>query len=111
MDTSIMARCVACGSWKPVITPFTARSGRCAPITRLVQPSPADAVPRRSVTVSSARTTVVIVTHRAEILRHVERILCLQDGAQIGFGPRADILPRLYRGAGVAADPRAARIG
>jgi PrtD family type I secretion system ABC transporter len=59
----------------------------------------------------SARTTVVIVTHRAEILRHVDRILCLQDGAQIGFGPRADILPRLYRGAGVAADPGAARIG
>src|SRR5690606_5304730 len=63
------------------------------------------------VRLKSARTTVVSVAHRAEILRHVDRILCLQDGAQIAFGPRADILPRLYRGPGAVTDPGAVRTG
>jgi PrtD family type I secretion system ABC transporter len=39
--------------------------------------------------------TVVLVAHRPSLLRHVDRLLVLRDGAAVLFGARDEILPRL----------------
>ena len=50
---------MASGSCQPVSRPSTARTPRSGVMTTSVQPSPGCVVPDWSVTVSSARTTVV----------------------------------------------------
>ena len=44
-----------------------------------------------------ARVTTVIITHRANILAAVDKILLLRAGAVEAFGRRDEILPRLTR--------------
>jgi len=43
----------------------------------------------------SKSTTVVIVTHRPELLNHVDRILVLNDGKPKIYGPRDQVLEKL----------------
>jgi len=40
-------------------------------------------------------TTVVIVTHRIALLNQFDRILALQNGAMLAFGPPAEVRARL----------------
>jgi ABC-type protease/lipase transport system fused ATPase/permease subunit len=47
----------------------------------------------------SAGITTVIITHRANILAAVDKILLLRAGAAEAFGKRDEILPRLTRAA------------
>lgn len=44
-----------------------------------------------------AGTTVVIVTHRSEVLRVVDKVLALRDGTMIAFGPTSEVMSRLSR--------------
>lgn len=39
--------------------------------------------------------TVVVVTHKVSLLASVDKLMILQDGAMVGFGPRAEILQQL----------------
>lgn len=39
--------------------------------------------------------TFVLITHRIEILKAVDKILILRDGAQVAFGPRDEVLDAL----------------
>jgi PrtD family type I secretion system ABC transporter len=48
------------------------------------------------------RTTVVLVTHRLNILRHADRILVLEHGAIERLGPRDAVLSEVLRPARVA---------
>jgi PrtD family type I secretion system ABC transporter len=48
------------------------------------------------------RATVVLVTHRLNILRHADRILVLENGAVEHVGPRDAVLGQLVRPARVA---------
>lgn len=49
-----------------------------------------------------ARSTTVVISHRISTLHTVDRILCLQDGRMVGFGPRSEIMARLSRLSAVA---------
>jgi PrtD family type I secretion system ABC transporter len=40
-------------------------------------------------------TTVILVAHRPSLLVHVDKLLVLRDGAQMLFGSREEIVPRL----------------
>jgi ATP-binding cassette subfamily C protein EexD len=40
-------------------------------------------------------TTVVVITHRVNILNIMDKIMVLQDGLIAAFGPRQEILPKL----------------
>ena len=40
-------------------------------------------------------TTVIVVAHRPSILRHIDRILVLQDGAVRMIGPREEVLAKV----------------
>ena len=42
-------------------------------------------------------TTVVIVAHRPSLLRGVDKMLVLNDGAVRAFGPRAEVMARVTR--------------
>jgi len=55
-----------------------------------------------------AGVTVVIISHRASILQHVDRILLLRDGQVEAFGPRAEILSRLMAQSAAPAPREAA---
>ena len=48
------------------------------------------------------RATVVLVTHRLNILRHADRIIVVENGEVARFGPRDQILGELMRPARVA---------
>ena len=50
----------------------------------------------------AAGRTVVLVTHRPQILRTIDNILVMNQGRQIAFGPTADVVARM-RGGKVAA--------
>lgn len=58
----------------------------------------ADALTR----LKAMHTTVVLVTHRLNILRHADRILVLDNGAADRLGPREAVLRELVRPARVA---------
>ena len=45
----------------------------------------------------AARATLVIVAHRPSLLRSVDKLLVLHEGAVQSFGPRAEVLARLTR--------------
>ena len=51
----------------------------------------------------SRGVTVVVITHRAGLLDHVDKIMILRDGRVAAYGPRAEVLARL-------APPGTARI-
>jgi ABC-type protease/lipase transport system fused ATPase/permease subunit len=42
-----------------------------------------------------ARMTVIVITHRASVLNHADKILFLRDGMAEAFGPAREILGRL----------------
>ncbi|MBM3541599.1 MAG: ATP-binding cassette domain-containing protein [Alphaproteobacteria bacterium] len=39
--------------------------------------------------------TVIVIAHRPSILRHVDKILVLRDGAVQLFGPRDEVIPKV----------------
>ena len=41
--------------------------------------------------------TVVVIAHRPSLLRNVDKMLVLSDGALAGFGPRAEVMARVTR--------------
>ena len=53
-------------------------------------------------TLKERRATVVLVTHRLNILRHADRIMVVENGEVARFGPRDAILGELIRPARVA---------
>ena len=50
----------------------------------------------------SAGRTLIVVTHRPQILQHLENLLVMGMGRQIAFGPRNDVISRM-RGNKMAA--------
>jgi PrtD family type I secretion system ABC transporter len=50
-------------------------------------------------TLKEEGVTVVIVAHRPSLLRGVDRLLVLREGAMDMFGPRAEVMARLTRAA------------
>jgi len=59
-------------------------------------------------TLKSRGTTLVIITHRANVLEVADRILVLVEGAVSAFGPRDDILEALRNPRGAQSTPTAA---
>ncbi len=49
-----------------------------------------------------ARRTVIVVTHRPQLLAHVEKVLVMSFGTALAFGERDDVIARM-RGNRVAA--------
>ena len=43
----------------------------------------------------SRNATVIVIAHRPSILRHVDKILVLRDGAVQMFGPRDEVIPKV----------------
>ena len=56
-------------------------------------------------TLKSRGTTLVIITHRANVLEVADRILVLVDGTVSAFGPRDEILEALRTARGAQATP------
>lgn len=54
-------------------------------------------------------TTVIVVAHRPSILRHIDRILVLQDGAVRMIGPREEVLAKVMPS--LAQSPVAGTLG
>ena len=52
--------------------------------------------------------TQVIIAHRPSILRHVDKILVMRDGAVQMFGPREEVLKKLIGPAQTKAPARQA---
>jgi ABC-type protease/lipase transport system fused ATPase/permease subunit len=48
--------------------------------------------------------TVIIVAHRPSLLRGVDKLLVLREGAVDMFGPRSEIMARLTRPAPAARE-------
>jgi PrtD family type I secretion system ABC transporter len=53
-------------------------------------------------TLKEGKATVVLVTHRLNILRHADRIMVVENGEVVRFGPRDAVLGELMRPARVA---------
>ena len=53
-------------------------------------------------TLKQQKTTVILVTHRLNILRHADRIAVVENGEVVRFGPRDAVLGELMRPARVA---------
>jgi ATP-binding cassette, subfamily C, bacterial EexD len=56
-----------------------------------------DALVRALETLKADGVTVVVIAHRPSLLRHVDKMLVLSDGAVAGFGPRNDVMARVTR--------------
>ncbi len=56
-----------------------------------------NALARTLVRLKQKRITTVVITHRLWILRHVDKILLLRDGAVELFGARDDVLAKIAR--------------
>lgn len=58
------------------------------------------------------QVTVVVVTHRKTLLKHVDKILVLEAGRMVHFGPAAEVLQRLqgHPVAEAGATPRIAAV-
>jgi ATP-binding cassette, subfamily C, type I secretion system permease/ATPase len=52
-------------------------------------------------------STVVIISHRLSALHAVDKLLCLQDGRMVGFGPRQDVMAGLARLSAIPSTNRA----
>jgi len=48
-------------------------------------------------TLKERETTVVVIAHRPNILRHVDKVLVLRAGAVEAFGPPSEVLPTVSR--------------
>ena len=48
-------------------------------------------------TLKAEGTTVVVIAHRPSLLRNVDKMLVLSDGAVTSFGPRAEVMARVTR--------------
>lgn len=49
--------------------------------------------------------TVVVMSHRSEVIHLADHLLVLRDGQQAGFGPRDEVLAALRKANAVAASP------
>jgi ABC-type protease/lipase transport system fused ATPase/permease subunit len=49
------------------------------------------------VTLKKRGTTLVVITHRPSILRHVDKALVLRTGTVEAFGPPSEVLPTVTR--------------
>ena len=45
--------------------------------------------------IKSQGCTVIVISHRTMVLNSVDQILVLKEGAQVGYGPRAQVLASL----------------
>jgi ATP-binding cassette subfamily C exporter for protease/lipase len=52
--------------------------------------------------------TVVVMSHRSDILRLADHMLVLRDGQQVAFGPREEVMAALRKANAAAAQPTAA---
>ena len=57
-------------------------------------------------TLKKAGCTVVLITHRTNIISSVDKILVLRDGQVAAFGPRNDVLKALAQAAQAAQSAR-----
>jgi ABC-type protease/lipase transport system fused ATPase/permease subunit len=52
---------------------------------------------------TARKSTVVCIAHRSSVLKHCNRVLLLQQGQVMAFGPTEEVLKKLAAGqAGVA---------
>jgi len=51
--------------------------------------------------------TVVVIAHRPSILRNMDKVLVLRDGAMHAFGPRDEVLPAVMAPSSEASAPQA----
>lgn len=61
-------------------------------------------------TLRKAGKVAVLITHDPRLLAHVDKILVIEGGRQIGFGPRSDFLPAGQSPGRVAPDPAHGRL-
>ncbi len=58
-------------------------------------------------TLSENKVTIVVIAHRPSILRNMDKVLVLRDGAMSAFGPRDEILPAVAAPSSEETAPRA----
>jgi ATP-binding cassette subfamily C protein/ATP-binding cassette subfamily C protein EexD len=56
----------------------------------------------------AAKQTVIVVTHRPQVLAHVDRILVMSFGTALAYGPRDEVIARMRGHKVVLAHERAA---
>jgi PrtD family type I secretion system ABC transporter len=56
-----------------------------------------EALLRALETLKAEGATVVVIAHRPSLLRNVDKMLVLNDGAVASFGPRAEVMARVTR--------------
>ena len=56
-----------------------------------------EALQRALEALKADRVTVVVIAHRPSLLRSVDKMLVLNDGAVASFGPRAEVMARVTR--------------
>ena len=57
---------------------------------------------------SGARRSMVLVTHRPQVLEIVDRVLVLESGRIVVDGPRAEVMEKLAKGITISTDGKAA---
>lgn len=50
---------------------------------------------------------MVVIAHRPNILRNMDKVLVLKDGVMNAFGPREEVLPAVMAPSGEATAPSA----
>ena len=58
-------------------------------------------------TLRENNVTMVVIAHRPSILRNMDKVLVLRDGAMCAFGPRDEVLPAVMAPSGEASAPQA----
>lgn len=67
-----------------------------------------DAALAQAIELAKARgRTVVVMSHRSDILRLADHMLVLRDGQQVAFGPREEVMTALRKANAVANQPAA----
>ena len=56
---------------------------------------------------SENNVTMVVIAHRPNILRYMDKVLVLRQGAMQAFGPRDEVLPAVTAPGGEESAPRA----
>ena len=46
-------------------------------------------------TLKEREVTLIVIAHRPSVLRHVDKILVLREGAVQTFGPREEVIPQV----------------
>ncbi len=58
-------------------------------------------------TLRENNVTMVVIAHRPSILRNMDKVLVLRDGAMCAFGPRDEVLPAVMAPSGESSAPQA----